>query len=95
MDVLNDLVKSKLPRKTPVSFHLVSSQVIGEELDYGLSDFAWQGKQAYKFNAVTRAYYQQAARNSFRTPTGLPLTLRNYSLYIACAVKRKVTGRPP
>src|SRR5213076_2078717 len=45
VDVLNDLVKSKLPRKTPVSFHLVSSQVIGEELDYGLSDFAWQGKQ--------------------------------------------------
>jgi len=89
VDVLNDLVKSKLPRKTPVSFHLVSSQVIGEELDYGLSDFAWQGKQADKFNAVTRAYYQQAARNSFRTPTGLPLTLRNYSLYIACAVKKK------
>lgn len=89
VDVLNDLVKSKLPRKTPISFHLVSSQVIGEELDYGLSDFAWQGKQADKFNAITRAYYQQAARNSFRTPTGLPLTLRNYSLYIACAVKKK------
>lgn len=89
VDVLNDLVKSKLPRETPISFHLVSSQIIGEELDYGLSDFAWQGKQADKFNAITRVYYQQAARNSFRTPTDLPLTLRNYSLCIACAVKNK------
>lgn len=88
-DVLNDLVKSKLPRKTPISFHFVSSQVIGEQLDEGLSDFAWRGKQAAKFNAITHAYYQQAALRHFRNPKELPLTLRNFTLYISLAVKKK------
>ncbi|SMG60313.1 type IV secretion system protein TraC [Cedecea sp. NFIX57] len=91
VEVLNDLVKSKLPRKTPISFHLVSSPLIGDDLDRGLADFAWQGKEEKKFNAITRAYYQRAARTRFATPTGLPLTLRNYELYIAYAVKRKAS----
>ncbi len=76
--VLEDLIKSKLPRKTPISFHLVSSKLIGDQLDRGLSEFRWQGKHADKFNRITRAYYQRAAQQQFNSPTGLPLTLRDY-----------------
>ncbi|HAN7476618.1 TPA: TraC family protein, partial [Escherichia coli] len=87
--VLEDLIKSKLPRKTPISFHLVSSKLIGDQLDRGLSEFRWQGKHADKFNRITRAYYQRAAQQQFNSPTGLPLTLRDYRLYISYCVKAK------
>ncbi|EEY3190922.1 TraC family protein, partial [Escherichia coli] len=70
--VLEDLIKSKLPRKTPISFHLVSSKLIGGQLDRGLSEFRWQGKRADKFNRITRAYYRRAAQQQFNSPTGLP-----------------------
>jgi conjugal transfer ATP-binding protein TraC len=79
--VLEDLIKSKLPRKTPI-IPLVSSKLIGDQLDRGLSEFRWQGKHADKFNRITRAYYQRAAQQQFNSPTGLPLTLRDYRLYI-------------
>ncbi|HFN8210308.1 TPA: TraC family protein, partial [Escherichia coli] len=87
--VLEDLIKSKLPRKTPISFHLVSSKLIGEQLDRGLSEFRWQGKRADKFNRITRAFYRRAAQQQFNSPTGLPLTLRDYRLYISYCVKAK------
>lgn len=87
--VLEDLVKSKLPRQTPISFHLVSSRVIGEQIKNGLSDFSWTGAQADKFNAITRAFYQRAAQKQFNSPTSLPLTLRDYRLYISYAMKSK------
>ncbi|MBW5823275.1 TraC family protein, partial [Yersinia enterocolitica] len=87
--VLEDLLKSKLPRKTPIAFHLVSSKLIGEQLDQGLAEFRWQGKHAEKFNRITRAYYQRAAQQQFNSPTGLPLTLRDYRLYISFCVKAK------
>lgn len=87
--VLEDLIKSKLPRKTPISFHLVSSKLIGDQLDRGLSEFRWQGKRADKFNRITRAYYRRAAQQQFNSPTGLPLTLRDYRLYISYCVKAR------
>ncbi|MGA5657866.1 type IV secretion system protein TraC [Rahnella contaminans] len=87
--VLDDMVKSKLPRNTPISFHLVSSRVIGEQIDAGLRDFRWTGKDADKFNAITRAFYQRATQKQFNSPTNLPLTLRDYRLYISYAMKTK------
>jgi conjugal transfer ATP-binding protein TraC len=30
----------------PVSFHLVSSKLVGNDIDYGLREFRWSGKQA-------------------------------------------------
>ena len=87
--VLEDMIKSKLPRKTPISFHLVSSKLIGQQMDSGLSEFRWQGEHAQQFNRITRAYYQRATQQYFKSPSGLPLTLRDYRLYISFCVKAK------
>lgn len=43
---LEHLLRSKLPRGVPVSFHLVSSKLVGNDIDYGLREFRWSGKQA-------------------------------------------------
>jgi conjugal transfer ATP-binding protein TraC len=51
---LEHLLRSKNPRGVPVSFHLVSSKLVGNDIDYGLREFRWSGKQAKKFNAITR-----------------------------------------
>ncbi|HHE5410181.1 TPA: TraC family protein, partial [Klebsiella michiganensis] len=88
---LEHLLRSKLPRCVPVSFHLVSSKLVGNDIDYGLREFRWSGTQAKKFNAITRAYYLRAAETQFPLPDNLdlPLTLRNYRVYISCCVPRK------
>lgn len=86
---LEEMVKNKLPRKTPISFHLVSSKLIGDQLERGLSEFRWEGKHAEKFNRITQAYYRRAAQQQFNSPTGLPLTLRDHRLYISYSVKAK------
>lgn len=62
---LEHLLRSKLPRGVPVSFHLVSSKLVGNDIDYGLREFRWSGKQAKKFNAITQAYYLRAAETKF------------------------------
>ena len=36
---LEHLLRSKLPRGVPVSFHLVSSKLVGNDIDYGLREF--------------------------------------------------------
>ncbi|MED7793161.1 type IV secretion system protein TraC [Klebsiella aerogenes] len=86
---LEEMVKSKLPRKTPLAFHLVSSKHIGDMLDNGMQDFRWQGKNAERFNRITRAFYLHATQTYFRSPMNLPLTLRDYRLYISYCVKIK------
>ncbi len=43
---LEHLLRSKLPRGVPVSFHLVSSKLVGNDIDYGLREFRWSGKPA-------------------------------------------------
>ena len=50
---LEHLLRSKLPRGVPVSFHLGSSKLVGNDIDYGLREFRWSGKQAKKLNAIT------------------------------------------
>lgn len=89
VDALNDLIKAKLPRKHTLTFHLKSSPVVGDILDYGLQDFSWTGKEAAKFNRITRAYFQRAAVKGFKSPAELPLTLRHYELYISYTEPKK------
>ncbi len=64
---LEHLLRSKLPPggRPRVSFHLVSSKLVGNDIDYGLREFRWSGKQAKKFNAITQAYYLRAAETKF------------------------------
>ena len=89
VQVLDDLIKSKLPRLVPISVHLVSTKVIGKQIDEGIANFSWQGKHAERFNHITRAFYHSAAHGRFNSPTGLPLTLRDYRVYISYCVKSK------
>lgn len=44
---------------------LVGSPCVRPMLERGLADFRWQGKRADEFNAITRAYYEQAALTKF------------------------------
>ncbi|WP_370561104.1 type IV secretion system protein TraC [Edwardsiella tarda] len=88
---LESLLRTKMPRGIPLSIHLMSSKQVGAMVDYGLREFSWSGPQADKFNAITRAYYLRAAEQRFSLPEGLdlPLTLRNYRVFISCCVPSK------
>ncbi|CNI65254.1 type IV secretion system protein TraC [Yersinia aleksiciae] len=88
---LENLLRTKLPRNFPLSFHMVSSKRVGQQIANGLKDFSWSGEQSEKFNAITRAYYLRAAEERFSLPEGmdLPLTLRNYRVFISYSVKAK------
>ena len=88
---LENLLRTKLPRNVPVTINLVSSKLVGDDIEYGLREFSWSGPQAEKFNAITRAYYVRAAEKHFALPPGmdLPLTLRNYRVFISCSMPRK------
>lgn len=93
VDALDYFLRNKLPRKTPLTFLLLGSKCISGMLDYGLKDFSWQGEYAAKFNAITRAYYEKGAVSGLANKQGLPLTLRNYRLFVIYAepIKRADT----
>jgi len=88
---LEHLLRTKIPRGVPFSINLVSSKLVGNDIEYGLREFSWSGKASVKFNAITRAYYLRAAEMQFPLPDNLdlPLTLRNYRVFISCNVPRK------
>lgn len=88
---LEHLLRTKIPRGVPFTINLVSSKLVGNDIEHGLREFSWSGKQATKFNAITRAYYLRAAETKFPLPENmeLPLTLRNYRVFISCCVPRK------
>lgn len=88
---LENLMRTKLTREVPVAVHLVSSHLVGQDIGYGLRELSWTGEKADTFNAITRAYYLRAAEEGFPLPDhlNLPLTLRNYRVYISCCVPRK------
>ncbi len=88
---LENLIRTKLPRNVPVTINLVSSKLVGDDIEYGLREFSWSGSKAGDFNAITRAYYLRAAEKHFALPPGmdLPLTLRNYRVFISCSMPRK------
>ncbi|EJI3135083.1 TraC family protein, partial [Salmonella enterica] len=72
--------------------HLMSSQLVGDRIEYGLREFSWSGEQAVRFNAITRAYYMRAAATQFPLPEGmnLPLTLRHYRVFFSyCSPSKK------
>ncbi|WP_199635043.1 type IV secretion system protein TraC (plasmid) [Serratia sp. PAMC26656] len=88
---LESLLRTKLPRGIALSVHLMASKRVGDLVESGLRDFSWSGKDANKFNAITRAYYLMAAADRFSLPPGvdMPLTLRNYRVFISYCVKSK------
>nr|WP_261630041.1 TraC family protein [Escherichia coli] len=84
VEALDHMLRTKLPRGIPLCIHLMSSQLVGDRIEYGLREFSWSGEQAERFNAITRAYYMKAAATQFPLPEGmnLPLTLRHYDILL-------------
>ncbi|HFO9279499.1 TPA: type IV secretion system protein TraC [Escherichia coli] len=92
VEALDHMLRTKLPRGIPLCIHLMSSQLVGDRIEYGLREFSWSGEQAERFNAITRAYYMKAAETQFPLPEGmnLPLTLRHYRVFISyCSPSKK------
>lgn len=92
VETLDHMLRTKLPRGIPLCIHLMSSQLVGDRIEYGLREFSWSGEQAERFNAITRAYYMKAAATQFPLPEGmnLPLTLRHYRVFISyCSPSKK------
>ncbi|MCU7268806.1 hypothetical protein N6N73_22020 [Escherichia albertii] len=46
------MLRTKLPRGIPLCIHLMSSQLVGDWIEYGLREFSWSGEQAERFNAI-------------------------------------------
>ena len=89
VDALDYFLRNKLPRKIPLTFMLLGSKCISEQLGYGLKDFGWQGEKADQFNHITRAFYERGALVGLNNKLNLPLSLRNYRLFVCYAEEHK------
>lgn len=85
VEALDNFLRNKLPREQPLSVLLLGSKCVSHLLDNGLSDMAWQGEQAKRFDHITRAFYEHGALYGLPNNKGYPLSLRNYRLFISYA----------
>ncbi|SQR21542.1 conjugal transfer ATP-binding protein TraC [Escherichia coli] len=94
VEALDHMLRTKLPRGIPLCIYLMSSQLVGDRIEYGLREFSWSGEQAERFNAITRAYYMKAAATQFPLPEGmnLPLTLRHYLVAVVAGLVTQTAG---
>ncbi len=53
VEALDHMLRTKLPRGIPLCIHLMSSQLVGDRIEYGLRELSWSGEQAERFNAIT------------------------------------------
>lgn len=58
---LDDLLRKKMPRKTPVTVLMVASKCVGDMLDEGLSKDMWKGSMAPRLNSITKAFWERAS----------------------------------
>ncbi|AXT83473.1 TraC family protein [Escherichia coli] len=49
VEALDHMLRTKLPRGVPFCIHLMSSQLVGDRIEYGLREFSWSGEQAERF----------------------------------------------
>ncbi len=42
VEALNDMLRTKLPRGIPLCIHLMSSQLVGDRIEYGLRGYVGQ-----------------------------------------------------
>ncbi len=57
VEALDHMLRTKLPRGIPLCIHLMSSQLVGDRIEYGLREFSWSGEQAERFNAITANWW--------------------------------------
>ncbi|WP_037430015.1 type IV secretion system protein TraC [Serratia plymuthica] len=88
---LDDLLRKKIPRKTPITVMMVASKCVGEKVAQGLGTDNWKGPMADKLNAITRAFYERAALRGFNNKRNYPLALRDYRVFIIYGKEQKVS----
>lgn len=79
---LDDMLRKKLPRKTPVSVILLASKCVGERVSRGVSTDMWKGGMADHLNKITRAFWERSALKGLANEREYPLYLRNYRIFI-------------
>ncbi len=79
---LDDMLRKKLPRKTPVSVILLASKCVGERISRGVSTDMWKGEMADHLNKITRAFWERSALKGLANEREYPLYLRNYRIFI-------------
>ena len=47
VEALDHMLRTKLPRDIPLCIHLMSSQLVGDRIEYGLREFSWSGERHY------------------------------------------------
>lgn len=85
VQALDDLLRKKMPRKTPISVIMVASKCVGEMLDQGLSKEMWKGEMAPRLNAISKAYWERAALKGLANEREYPLYLRSYRVFLVYA----------
>ncbi|WP_313107976.1 MULTISPECIES: type IV secretion system protein TraC [Pseudescherichia] len=79
---LDDMLRKKLPRKTPVTVIMVASKCVGERIKKGVSNDMWKGDMADHLNKITRAFWERSALKGLANKREYPLYLRNYRVFI-------------
>lgn len=92
VQALDDMLRKKLPRKTPVSVFLVASKCVGRRIAEGVSPDMWKGHLAPMLNKITRAYWEKSALDGISNKREYPLYLRNYRVFLVYAkpIRRKL-----
>ncbi|WP_336794859.1 type IV secretion system protein TraC [Pantoea anthophila] len=85
VQALDDLLRKKLPRKTPVTVLMVASKCVGDMLENGLSRDMWKGDMAPCLNAITKAFWERSALKGLANEREYPLYLRNYRVFLVYA----------
>ncbi|MDU4242121.1 MAG: type IV secretion system protein TraC [Bifidobacterium longum] len=86
---LDDMLRKKLPRKTPVTVIMVASKCVGESMARGLSSNMWKGPSAEHLNGITRAFWEKSAIEGMENAREYPLYLRNYRVFIVYGKKAR------
>ncbi|UXY13572.1 type IV secretion system protein TraC (plasmid) [Kosakonia sp. ML.JS2a] len=86
---LDDMLRKKLPRKTPVSVMMVASKCVGQSIARGVSTDMWKGPMADRLNSITRAFWEKSALEGLANKRDYPLYLRNYRVFIIFGKKAR------
>lgn len=79
---LDDMLRKKLPRKTPVTVLMVASKCVGDRIARGVSTDMWKGPMAAHLNSITRAFWEKSALEGMANKREYPLYLRHYRVFI-------------
>ncbi len=97
VEALDHMLRTKLPRGVPFCIHLMSSQLVGDRIEYGLREFSWSGEQAERFNANYPCLLYERGSDTVSAAGGDesapdPAPLRVFFSYCSPSKKKKKAG---